>query len=290
MWIFWGTTYLGIRIAVETVPPVVLMTARFLLSGGLLLIGALITGARLPRGSELLRTSLYGIITIGIGTGLLVYAETWIPSGLAAIMITTSPFWTAGIDAMLPGGERLHGPTLFGMLIGFLGVGFLLAPDAMDAFAGAGGGAILAGFAVLQLGQIGWTVGALLQRRHATTVHPVISGAVQQFATGLLFLPFALWQHEAVHFTPRATWAIVYLAVFGSVVGYSAFIFTMQRLPVAMASMYTYINPIVAVVLGWLFLREPIGLRHAVAMIITFAGVYLVKRAQAALPVAPAED
>ena len=213
VWIFWGTTYLGIRIAVETVPPVVLMTARFLLSGGLLLIGALITGARLPRGSELLRTSLYGIITIGIGTGLLVYAETWIPSGLAAIMITTSPFWTAGIDAMLPGGERLHGPTLFGMLIGFLGVGFLLAPDAMDAFAGAGGGAILAGFAVLQLGQIGWTVGALLQRRHATTVHPVMSGAVQQFATGLLFLPFALWQHEAVHFTPRATWAIVYLAV-----------------------------------------------------------------------------
>lgn len=290
MWIFWGTTYLGIRIAVETVPPVVLMTARFLLSGGLLLIGALFTRAKLPRGAELWWTSLYGLITIGAGTGLLVYAETWIPSGLAAIMITTAPFWTAGIDAMLPGGERLHGPTLFGMLIGFLGVGSLLAPDAIAAIEGTGGGAMLAGFGVLQLGQVGWTVGALMQRRHSTTVHPVISGAVQQFATGLVFLPFALMQTAPVHFTPRATWAILYLAVFGSVVGYSAFIFTMQRLPVAMASMYTYINPIVAVVLGWLFLSEPIGLRHAVAMVITFVGVYMVKRAQTALPVAPPED
>src|SRR5579871_3607581 len=118
---FWGTTYLGIRIGLEALTPFALMAIRYLLSGAVLLGAAGVARVHIPSGRELLLTSLYGVMTIGIGTGALVYAEEWVPSGLASVFITTSPFWMAGVDAALPGGERLRLPTLLGMLVGLAG-------------------------------------------------------------------------------------------------------------------------------------------------------------------------
>src|SRR5579885_2531968 len=108
---FWGTTYLGIRMALESFPPATLVCVRYLLSGSILTVGALVTKSRLPKGRELLYTSLFGVIIIGIGNGALVFAEQWVPSGLAAMYITTAPFWMIGI-AVLFGDDRLQGRVL----------------------------------------------------------------------------------------------------------------------------------------------------------------------------------
>jgi len=273
---FWGTTYLGIRMALESLTPLMLVGLRYTISGTVLLLAAFFAKAHLPSGRELFYTALYGVIIIGIGNGCLAFAEVWIPSGLAALFITTSPFWMVGMEALIPGGERLHAPTLLGMLVGLAGTALLVAPNAVQQ---GWSGPLLKGFLVLQLGCCGWAFGSILQRRHVTKAHPVVSGAVQQLATGLVFLgPALLIKTQPVHWTPRGVAAVLYLITFGSVVGYSAYLYALDKLPVSVVSIYNYVNPVVAVFLGWLFYRERIGFREILSMLVIFAGVALVKR------------
>ncbi len=274
--LFWGTTYLGIRIALESMAPPVLMALRYSISGGILLSVAYFSKAHLPTGRELGFTALFGVIIIGTGTGCLVFAEQWVPSGLAAVFITISPFWMIGVEALIPGGARLHGPTIIGMLVGLLGTILLVAPEAMqEGF----GGPLLRGFLLLQFGCAGWALGSILQRRHQTKAHPVVSGAVQQLATGLAFVvPAFLAKPHPSAWSTRSMGAVAYLVMFGSIVGYSAYSFVLDRLPISVVSIYNYINPVIAVFLGWIFFREHFGLQEVVAMLIIFAGVALVKR------------
>jgi len=274
--LFWGTTYLTIRMALECFPPATLLSVRYTLSGAILLIVARAKRARIPTGRELFFTSLFGIITLTIGNGALIVAEEWVPSGIASIFITTSPFWMTGVEAALPRGERLHLPAIIGMLIGLAGTVVLVSRDALGQ--GANGG-LLSGFLLLQLGCCGWAIGSILQRRYATTAHPVVSGAVQQLATGLAAaVPAFLLSPRIPHFTTRGVLGLAWLVVFGSIVGYSAFVYVMDKLPVSVVSIYNYVNPAVAVILGWLFYREPFGAREAVGMAIIFVGVAVVKR------------
>ncbi|MBI5084942.1 MAG: EamA family transporter [Acidobacteria bacterium] len=273
---FWGTTYLGIRMALETFPPMLLVSARFLLSGGILVLGSALAGAHLPRGRELWLTALNGVVVLGIGNGALVLAEVWIPSGMAALVITLGPFWMIGMNAVLPPRERIHLPTLLGMLVGLCGAVLLVGPGALQG--GAAGEAWLRGFLVLQVGCVGWSLGSLLQRRQANRAHPIVAGGVQQLAAGVAFIPLALLFPGEIHWSVRGVGAVLYLMTFGSIVGYSSYIYAMDKLPVAVVSLYNYVNPVVAVSLGWLFYREPFGWREAAAMCIIFAGVALVKR------------
>ena len=262
--------------ALEVLPPPMLVALRYIISGTVLLIVARFAKAHLPSGKELLYTALFGLILIGIGNGCLAYAEQWIPSGLAALFITTSPFWMIGMEALIPGGERLHAPTILGMLVGLAGTLLLVAPSAaQQGF----GGPSLKGFLVLQFGCCGWAFGSILQRRHAAKAHPVVSGAVQQLAAGLLFVaPAYMMKSAPIHWTWRGAAAVVYLIVFGSIIGYSAYIYVLDKLPISVVSLYNYVNPVVALCLGWLVYREPIGVRQIAAMLIIFAGVALVKR------------
>jgi drug/metabolite transporter (DMT)-like permease len=132
---------------------------------------------------------------------------------------------------------------------------------------------------VLQIGAAGWSLGSMLQRRHQTKAHPVVSGAVQQLATGLAFaVPALFTRPHPSAWSARSIGAVAYLIVFGSIVGYSAYIIALERLPVSVVSIYNYINPVIAVFLGWLFFREHIGLQEIVAMLVIFSGVALVKR------------
>jgi drug/metabolite transporter (DMT)-like permease len=284
---FWGTTYLTIRMALETIAPMTLVAARFILSGGILLVGARLMGAELPRGRELARNTFNGIAILGVGNGCLVLAETWIPSGLAALIITISPFWMVGLNAIMPPRERLHGPTLMGMAIGLAGAALLVGPGALAG--GAAGGAIIQGFVVLQVGCFFWTFGSLLQRRQENRAHPIVAGGVQQLAAGLAFLPLALLSGIPQPVSGRSLGAALYLVVFGSIVGYSSYIYALDRLPVAIVSIYNYVNPVVAVLLGWVFYREPFGVREAVAMVVIFIGVAVVRRIDAARAVTSKE-
>jgi drug/metabolite transporter (DMT)-like permease len=279
---FWGTTYLGIRIALDSFSPAVMVCLRNLISGAVTLSVAVMIGAHLPRGRDLCITAGYGVMVIGVGNGALAVAEQWIPTGLASLFVTTSPFWFVGIDALLPGGAKLHGPTIRGLLIGFAGVLLLIAPAAWTSLTQhtfATGGAVVLAFLVLQANGAFWALGSLLQRNRRSPAHPFVIGGVQQLSTGLTFLVPAAFQLPSSHWTARGMAAVVYLAIFGGIVGYSCYALALSRLPPATVATYTYINPVVAVFLGWWVYRERFGLREAGAMAIIFAGVAMVRRA-----------
>jgi drug/metabolite transporter (DMT)-like permease len=262
--------------ALESFPPLVLVSARFLLSGCIMLAASILGKVKLPRGRELYLTAGNGLLALGLGNACLTFSELWLPSGLAALIVVTSAFWMVGMEAVLPGGERLHPPTITGVVIGCLGAAILLAPGS-----GPRGfsQSVTKGFLILQLGCVGWSLGSMMQKRLTRAAHPVISGAIHQLATGLLFLPAALfWPGAPIRWELRGVAALLYLVVFGSIVGYSSYIYALDKLPVALVSIYTYVNPVVAVLLGWLFYRESFGRREALAMAVIFLGVAVVKK------------
>jgi drug/metabolite transporter (DMT)-like permease len=272
---FWGTTFLAIRMSLESFPPLVLVSLRYVLSGGIMMGFAVARGAYIPRGSELRAACLAGFLTLGIGNGGLGFAEVLIPSGVASLIVTIQPFWMVGLEALLPGGARLHAPTIGGMAVGLAGAALLFAPDAGAHF----DRNLIDGFLILQVALAAWAFGSIYQLRKAGQAHPIIAGAVQQLAAGLILAPFALLiPQPPIHLTPRGVGALLYLVMFGSIVGYSAYVYAMDRLPVAVVSVYTYLNAVVAVALGWLVYREPFGWRETLAMAVIFAGVAIVKR------------
>ena len=272
---FWGTTYLGIRMALESFPPLLLVSARFLASG--LLMVALVRWRRmqLPTGMELAKSAFNGFLILGVGNSCLTYSERLIPSSLAALFIAVSPFWLVGLEAAIPGGDRLRAPTIGGMLTGFAGAGILFLPNLIERGMQ---GAVWQGFLLLQLGSATWSLGSILQRRQSGRIHPIANGAVQQLAAGVAFLLPALTEiGQPIHWSERGVLAWCWLVVFGSIVGYSCYIYALEKLPVAMTSVYTYVNPLVAAFFGWVFYREPFGAREAAAMAVIFGGVAMVK-------------
>jgi drug/metabolite transporter (DMT)-like permease len=270
--LFWGTTYLGIKMSLESFPPAMLVALRFLISGGILMAFAVARGAHIPRGAELWRTAWIGFVILGIGNGSLAWSEQLIPSGLASLFITMSPFWLVGIEAAMPGGAPLHAPTIVGMLIGFCGSALLFLPGVSATSAN-----MAMGFAIVQGGMFAWCFGSILQKHAPVRAHPVVTGAVQQLAAGLGALPLALLGDHRIVWSTRGVGALFYLVIFGSIVGYSAYLYALGNLPVSVVSLYPYLNAVVAVGLGWLVYREPFGVREAIAMAIIFAGVGIVK-------------
>lgn len=283
---FWGTTYLGIRIALEGLPPLVLVSARFLLSGALIFLYAWLRGWLLPSAEQLRWPILTGLLTLGLGNYCLTLAETYIASGLAALFITVGPFWMVGTEAAIAGGERFRPKALWGMLLGFSGAVWLVAPEAIQA---GWGGATVRGFVILQLSCLAWSLGSVLQKRQKSQLNPVMIGAIQQFAVGVVFFFLAaadtsfkgqLWQIQSwnLQLTPRVAGAVVYLALFGSIVAYSSYLYALHHLPMAVVSIYTYVNPVVAVTLGALVYGEAFGFRELSAMLVIFLGVWLIKK------------
>ena len=220
-------------------------------------------------------TAVCGAVCIGVGNGFLAIAEQYVPSGLAALFITTSSFWMVGIDALLPGGKRPRLPTIGGLLIGLLGVAFLILPAALrEGF----GGKVIPGFLLLQISGVGWVLGSLLQKRVPTRANSFVTGAVQQFAAGVAtFIPAIIFERMPHVISLRSGLAVAYLVVFGSLIGFSSFVYAVAKLPVAIVSVYYFVNPIVAVWLGFLFFREPFGGRELIAMLIIFTGIALVR-------------
>ncbi len=272
---FWGTTYLGIRMALESFPPLLLVALRFLISGSILLAFARWKGWAMPDRRELIRTCLFGFMLLGVANGALTFAETWIPSSLAALFLTTAPFWLVGMEALMPGGERLTVAVVLGLVVGLGGVVMLVLP---------GDGALVMGpnlwkgFLVLQVGSFFWNTGSILQRRWRATTPPLLTGALQQMAAGLVYAIAALLVPERpVTLSTTGIAGLLWLVTFGSIVGYSAYIYSLETLPVSLVSIYTFVNPVVAVTLGKLFYEEPFGKKEIAAMSIIFGGVLIVK-------------
>jgi drug/metabolite transporter (DMT)-like permease len=275
---FWGTTYLAIRVGLETLPPVLFAGLRFLTAGVILfLLVRLITGARLPKGREWFDQTVVGLALLGVGNGLVVWAEQWVPSGPAALLVATSPFWVMGVERLLREGERLQVRAVAGLLIGFGGLALLVAPNLYGTTAV--GASYLWGMLALQAACASWSIGSVYSKHHPTGVAPLMGASIQMLVAGatMTLIGFALGEGRALHFSARSFGAFAYLIVFGSIVAYGSYTYAVRKLPLSLVSTYSYINPVIAVLLGWLILGEQMGWRVITAMLVILAGVMMVK-------------
>jgi drug/metabolite transporter (DMT)-like permease len=278
--LIWGTTYLGIRISLETIPPLLMASMRWIVAGSLLILLLALKGERLPGRREWPSLAILGILLLGFGNGAVVWAEQTVPSGLTAVLVATSPFWMVGFDALMPDGEAITSRRTFGLVVGFGGIVMLVWPELR--FDGSGGG-FLGGVFAAQVACLGWAVGSSYARRrgrgHAKEENVLATAAFEMLFGGLALLIASLALHETARltFTPRTAAALTYLTFAGAIGGFSAYAYALKHLPVATVSLYAYVNPIIAVVLGTLVLGEPFDARMVVAALVVFIGIVLVR-------------
>jgi len=287
--LIWGTTYLGIRVSLESIPPALMGGLRWTIAGSLLTVYLVMRGRKLPPPSEWGGIALLGFLLLGLGNGGVVFAEQWVPSGLAAVLVATSPFWMAAVEACLPDGERLQPAVVAGLVIGFSGIVILAWPDLTVGTASSRG--FLAGIVALQIASIGWSIGSSYSKRHGrhdahdkddtrNAPDAVLSTtAFQMLAGGLMLIAAGTLRGEwgDLFFTARTSVALIYMATIGAVGGFVAYTYALRHLPVSFVSLYAYINPVIAVALGVLVLNEPFTSRMALAAALVFAGVAVVR-------------
>ena len=287
--VVWGTTYLGIRIAIETIPPLSLTAVRFVIAGAVMLGIARLRGEVIPTDRRILRSlALVGFLMVGVGNLAVVWAEQWVPSGLAALFVATAPIWMVILEAFRKHGERLDRRGVFGMLLGFIGVALLVTPG------GAGKSwelGFIIGAIAIQIGSIGWQYGSLIGKYHLKGVPLLASAGLQMLFGGAIVGVVALAIGEPARFSvnARTLGALIYLTLFGSILAYSAYVYALAHLRTTKVSMYAYVNPVVAVFLGWLILSEELTWISLMAMFIILGGVALVQMSKRPAPVVGAE-
>jgi drug/metabolite transporter (DMT)-like permease len=274
---FWGTTYLAIAVGLESFQPTLFAGLRFLVAGGLLFfVMSRQRGARLPIGREWFDLGVVGLMLLGVGNGAVVWAEKWVPSGMAALLVATSPFWAALLERFQKGGERVGLRGLLGMAVGFGGLAMLVGPQLFGAELN---GEYVLGVVIIQVGSFFWQAGSVYSKLRPVGVSPLMASAVQMLWAGvvLTLAGTLVGEWAGMSFSARSAGALLYLIVFGSIVAYSAYMYAIQKLPLPLVSTYSYVNPLVALVLGWLILSEPLGWREAGAALVILLGVALVK-------------
>lgn len=275
--VIWGTTYLGIRVSLETMPPALMGGLRWLIAGGLLALYLRARGQRLPPPSRWPSIALLGFLLLGLGNGGVVVAELWVPSGLTAVLVATSPFWMAFVEGSLKDGERLRAPALLGLTVGFSGILLLVWPELT--LQGSGERGLLVGILAIQIACAGWALGSSYSRRQKRDENVFGTTALQMLAGGLIMTVAGTIRGEwtDLSFTPRTGWALAYLSTIGAVGGFVAYTYALRHLSVSFVSLYAYINPIIAVALGVILLNEPFDSRMAAAAALVFAGVAIVR-------------
>jgi drug/metabolite transporter (DMT)-like permease len=275
--VVWGTTYLGIRICLETIPPMIMGGFRWSIAGLLLLAYMGATRQTLPPRQRWPGIILLGFLMLVLGNGGVVVAEQWVPSGLAAVIIACNPFWMAAVEAAIPGGERLTRRLVLGLLIGFAGILVLVWPNLT-----LGGGTarmFLAGMASLQIASIGWSLGSAYSRRTGRSENILGTTALQMLAGGAMMTAIGALRGEFAHlfFTSRTMLSLVYLSTLGAIGGFVAYTYALRHLEVSFVSLYAYVNPVIAVALGVAVLGEPFDRRMAAAAALVFGGVAIVR-------------
>jgi drug/metabolite transporter (DMT)-like permease len=217
-----------------------------------------------------------GLMLLGVGNGAVVWAEQWVPSGMAALLVATSPFWAAALERVQKDGERVGLRGLLGMAVGFGGLALLVGPQL---FGTELNGKYLLGVIIIQIGCFAWQAGSVYAKRRPTGVSPLMASSVQMLWAGVVLTLAGTLAGEwgGMSFSARSVGALFYLVVFGSVVAYSAYMYAIQKLPLSLVSTYSYVNPLVALALGWLVLSEPLGWREAGGALVILLGVALVK-------------
>lgn len=272
----WGSTYLGIRFAIETLPPFLMAGVRFLLAGGLLY--AIV---RIRNRERIARRNWYAAGVVGLlmlvgGPGLVTWAEQLVPSGLTALMIATVPMWMVTLDWAFFRGPRPSLPVVLGLLVGLAGVAMLIGPTELSDHRvhPVGGGVLVAAC-------LFWSIGSLHSRRASLPRSPFLSVSMQMLAAGSALVLIAAatgeWSRvDLAHVSAKSLISVAYLIVFGSIVALTAYTWLLRVCRPAQVATYAYVNPIVAVVLGHWFADEPLTSRTVLAAALIVAGVLLV--------------
>ena len=281
VYIIWGSTYYGIALAIESMPPLLAMGTRFLAATSILIV---VLGAKngwrsliIPR-AEFLNASLMGGTLLGIAIGSVALGERYVPTGIAALIISALPFWIAIFRTV--DGNRPSNLSWLGVVIGFVGVAFLLKPGSVNPLNGASTGLMLFWACMIMIGNIGWSFGSYIAPRFPMPKNPMISTMYQMLTGGLLLVVVGLATGEKfADFidATRSSWAgWSYLTLVGSIVAYSSYVWLISNAPIGLISTYAYVNPVIALSLGAIFLHEKISISYIFGGAIVVLGVLMV--------------
>lgn len=276
VYLIWGSTYLGIRFAIQTIPPFLMAAMRFLISGSMLYTWLRVSGAPKPDLHHWRSAAITGFLLLGIGNGGLSWSEQVVPSGIAALIIAITPLWFVLIEwfqhAVRPSAE-----TVLGLALGTVGMVILIDPARIS-----GAGSVdLLGAGVLLTSSFCWTLGSLYSRRAKHPPRPLLGTAMQMLVGGgiLLVVSFGVGEFRSLdlrYVSSSSLLALAYLIVFGSLIAFSSYIWLLKASTPARVSTYAYVNPIVAVFLGWLLAGEELNGRIALAAAIIVASVAII--------------
>lgn len=273
----WGTTYLALRIAVLHFPPF-LFTAIRQTTAGLLLMGFIFTlgKAAIPSKAHIFRQAIGGFFMLSLGNGLVAWAEMHIPSGVAAIICSLMPVIVIMINVVIDKEERPTVPIILGFAIGLIGI-ILIFSEHIAEFSKTQYivGIILTFGAVLS-----WAGASIWIKKKNTESNPFVNAGIQMFFGGVWCFPLSLLFDDLsnVTWSAEAAYSLLYLIIFGSIIAYASYSYALKKLPMTIVSLYAYVNPVVAVLLGWLVLDEKLNSKIVVAIILTIAGIYIVNK------------
>jgi len=276
VYLIWGSTYLAIRFAIDTLPPFLMAGVRFLVAGTVLYLWARLRGAPRPRLLEWRSAAVIGGLLLLGGNGGVVWAERTVPSGVVALLVASEPLWIVLLDWLPPRPARPGARVLAGLGIGFAGVVLLIAPWQTSASAIDPVGSV-----VVVLAAASWAAGSLYSRRAPLPRSPLLTTGMQMLAGGALLTATGLGAGEAARFDPAAVSlasvaSLAYLVVFGSLVAFTAYVWLVRHAPAPKVATYAYVNPVIAVVLGWALAGEPLGARTLLAAAVILGAVALL--------------
>lgn len=280
VYVVWGSTYLAIRFAVETLPPFLMAGVRFTVAGAILYGWRRAQGHVRPTGPQWRAATIVGALMLLAGNGGVVWAEQWVESGTAALLVASVPLWMVLLEWLRPGGRAPRPSVWVGVLVGLIGVALLMGTPPTT-----GGRQYTIGLVVLVLASVAWAIGSLYSRS-AVLPAPLMATGMQMLTGGLLLLLMGVLAGELVGLDPttfsvRSGLALLYLILFGSLIGFTSYVWLLRVTPPAIASTYAYVNPVVAVFLGWLLAGEQITPRILLASAVIVGGVAVITTARA---------
>ena len=277
MYILWGSTYLGIRFAIESIPPFLMGGSRFLISGFLLYGWARMRGAEKPTRRHWIAAFIIGLLLPFVGNGAVIWSEQHVPSGMVSLLVATTPVWMVLVDWASPGGRRPTGAVIAGVVIGLIGLALLIGPSEI-----LGGGRVdVLSATALMIGSICWAAGSVYSKHANQPTSPLLAIGMQMIAGGVLLSLLSISVGEPQRFaisqvTGKSLFWFVYLFVFGSMIGYTTYIWLLSKASPAKVSTYAYVNPLVAIVLGNVAAGEPITRRMLIAAATILGGVAML--------------
>jgi drug/metabolite transporter (DMT)-like permease len=291
VYVLWGSTYLFIKFGVETIPPFLMAGARHLIAGTLLYVWARRRAHEQTTARHWLTAAIVGALLLVGGNGGVTWAEQRVPSGMAALLVATMPLWMVLLDWVRPGGARPHAGAAFGLLLGFGGVALLVGPTKLNSQQ-----VDPIGAAVLVTAALSWAIGSLYSRHSKAATSPLLAAAMQSLCGGAILWTLAAFSGEWARFAPaqvsmRSVLSLFYLVIFGSVLGFTAYIWLLRVTTPSRVSTYAYVNPVVAVLLGWAFAGEAVTPRMigATALIVLAVALVITQQRKPAPASPPAQ-